>query len=105
MIAKRPILRRSRRQLFRCDEAFANEIAAFTLLVPQLEAIDVRALPFPRCLFAGTDAAGALIVLEDLRSTLPSIGGTNIGGGGGYMMVDRLRGLDYTHCRLVMQVE
>lgn len=111
VIVKRPILRRSRRQLFRCDEAFNNEIAAFTRLVPDLmafaqhKAIDVDAryrttteddaaesiLPIPRCLFAGCDAAGELIVLEDLRA-------------GGFRMVDRLQGLDFAHARLVMQV-
>lgn len=94
MIIKRPILRLSRRRLFRCDEAFANEISAYRRLVPVLNrfvAHTGNALPFPRCLFAGSDAAGDLIVLEDLRES-------------GFRMVDRLKGLDLAHCRLVMMV-
>lgn len=95
LIVKRPILRLSRRQLFRCDEAFANEISGFRHLVPELRAFSDRGehsvLPFPRCLFAGSDADGDLIVLDDLRES-------------GYGMVDRLKGLDFAHSRLVMQV-
>lgn len=52
---------------------------------------DAAVLPFPRCLYAGSDAAGELIVMEDLRRS-------------GYGMVDRLQGLDFAHARLVMQV-
>lgn len=43
------------------------------------------------CLYAGADASGDIIALEDLA---PS----------GHQMADRLKGLDYGHCKIVMQV-
>lgn len=94
LIIKRPIQRLSRRRLFRCDEAFANEISAYRRLVPVLNrfvAHTGQSLPIPKCLFAGNDNSGDLVVLEDLRES-------------GYRMVDRLKGLDVEHCRLVMKV-
>lgn len=94
LIIKRPIQSLSRRRLFRCDEAFANEISAYRRLVPVLNrfvAHTGHSLPIPHCLFAGTDNAGDLVVLEDLRES-------------GFRMVDRLKGLDVEHCRLVMKV-
>lgn len=51
-----------------------------------------NSLPIPHCVFAGTDMAGDLVVLDDMRES-------------GYQMVDRLKGLDLDHCQLVMKVK
>lgn len=94
MIVKRPILRKSRRRLFRCDEAFENEISVYRRLVPVFNRFVAHTgdtLPFPPCLFAGADSSGDMVVLDDLRES-------------GFRMADRLKGLDLAHCRLVMQV-
>lgn len=49
-------------------------------------------IPFVTCLFAGTDEKDDdLIVLEDLKPL-------------GYRMANRLKGLDYMQCKLVLQV-
>lgn len=48
-------------------------------------------IPFTNCLFAGEDDSGDLIVLEDLKPY-------------GYRMANRLKGLDYIHSKIVMQV-
>ncbi|XP_055715144.1 uncharacterized protein LOC129809353 [Phlebotomus papatasi] len=91
LIVKRQISSISRRQLFRCDEAFANEIAAYTKVLPHLRRFSSNRLPYPKCLFAGIDdAEKEVIILEDLRES-------------GFEMEDRLKGLDYSHCSLVMQ--
>lgn len=91
LIVKRQIACTTRRQLFRCDEAFSNEIAAYSHLVPAFQEFTVQTnLPYPICLYAGMDDYGELVVMEDLRET-------------GYKMVDRLKGLDYAHCKVVMQ--
>ena len=42
-------------------------------------------------MFAGQDTNGDIVVLEDLCQS-------------GYKMVDRLKGLDYDHCKIVLQV-
>lgn len=92
IIVKRQIPSTSRRQLFRCDEAFINEIAAYCNLIPIFRQFATKShVPYPQCLFAGTDNDGEVVVLEDLRVA-------------GYQMVDRLKGLDYDHCKVVMQV-
>ncbi|XP_059616626.1 uncharacterized protein LOC132261709 [Phlebotomus argentipes] len=91
LIVKRQISSISRRQLFRCDEAFANEIAAYTQVLPHLRDFSGDRLPYPECLFAGfDDSQKEVIILEDLRES-------------GFEMEDRLKGLDYPHCSLVMQ--
>lgn len=91
---KRQLQNLARRKLFRADRAFANEIAAYTKVMPQFhqfaDSIDLP-IPFVNCLFAGTDDAGDLIVLDDLKTF-------------GYRMANRLKGLDYMHCKLVLQV-
>lgn len=48
-------------------------------------------IPFANCLFAGNDDAGDLIVMEDLKPY-------------GYRMANRLKGLDYTHCKIALKV-
>lgn len=48
-------------------------------------------IPFVNCLFAGNDDTGDLIVLDDLKPF-------------GYRMANRLKGLDYAHCKIVLQV-
>lgn len=93
LIVKRQIANLARRQLFRCDVAFLNEVAVYSHVIPCLRRfIASRShLPLPQCLFAGRDAQGDLIALEDL---VPS----------GHRMANRLKGLDYSHCKIVMQV-
>lgn len=48
-------------------------------------------IPFVDCLFAGSDDAGDLIVLDDLKPF-------------GYRLANRLKGLDYMHCKIALQV-
>lgn len=91
LIVKRQIASVSRRELFRCDEAFENEIAAYCHLIPVFRKYFPSQVPYPICLFAGVDDEGELIILEDLCES-------------GYKMVDRLKGLDYDHCKIVVQV-
>ncbi|XP_055549442.1 uncharacterized oxidoreductase dhs-27 [Wyeomyia smithii] len=90
LIFKRQIASLQRRKLFRADEAFANEINAYTQLVPVLRKFSRDRLPFPSCIYAGTDAEGDLIVLQDLWRS-------------GYRMVDRRKSLSYRQCRTIMR--
>ncbi|XP_055844847.1 uncharacterized protein LOC129911164 [Episyrphus balteatus] len=90
LIVKRQIASLSRRELYRCDEAFGNEISAFNEVVPLLERQTTSGLIFPRCYFAGSDEAGDIIVLEDLKEQ-------------NFSMRNRLHGLDFEHCKLVME--
>lgn len=80
--------------MFRADRAFANEIIAYTKVMPQFhqfaDSIELP-IPFVNCLFAGNDDDGDLIVLDDLKPF-------------GYRMANRLKGLDYTHCKIALQV-
>lgn len=85
----------ARRQLFRADRAFANEVIAYSKIMPQFyrfaDSIGLP-IPFVDCLFAGTDENDDdLIVLEDLKPF-------------GYRMTNRLKGLDYMQCKIVLQV-
>lgn len=94
LIVKRQIDNLERRQLFRSDLAFANEIIAYCSIVPKLKEIsysDDQKLPFVECLYAGSDCIDDIIVLEDLKPL-------------GYHMSNRLKGLDYQHCKIVLQV-
>ena len=95
LIIKRQLQNLVRRKLFRADQAFANEITAYTKVMPQFwqfaETIGLS-IPFVNCLFAGVDENDDdLIVLEDLRPF-------------GYRMANRLKGLDYMQCKLDLQV-
>lgn len=94
LIVKRQIQNLERRKLFRCDQAFANEIDAYRNVVPKLyefAQLVQQPLPFVDCLYAGSDNVGEIIVLEDLKPL-------------GYQMANRLKGLDYHHCKIVLQV-
>lgn len=91
MIIKRHIVDKQRRNLFRCDYAFENEIAAYCQLIPALKTFSNDNLPYPNCLFAGSDEEGEIIAMEDL-------------GEQGYKMTNRLQGLDFDHCSLVLKV-
>lgn len=90
LIFKRQIVNLQRRKLFRADEAFANEINAYGQLVPIMRRFSSDRLPFPVCHYAGMDAEGDLIVLEDLRRS-------------GFHMVDRRKNLSYRQCRTVLE--
>lgn len=91
MIIKRHIVDKKRRELFRCDFAFANEIAAYCHLIPVLKKFSHDNLPYPNCLFAGCDKDGEIIAMEDLSKD-------------GYKMANRHQGLDFEHCALVLKV-
>ncbi|XP_037934810.1 uncharacterized protein LOC119669103 [Teleopsis dalmanni] len=89
-IVKRQITNKARRQLYRCDEAFDNEINAYTFAVPMLENYAKDVL-FPKCFFAGTDKNGqSLIILNDLKAL-------------GYRMHNRLVSMNLHYCELVMK--
>lgn len=91
LIIKRQIEDIKRRELFRCDNAFTNEIAAYCHLIPVLKTFSNDSLPYPNCLFAGCDDRGEIIAMEDLSRH-------------GYQMANRVQGLDFEHCSLVMRV-
>jgi hypothetical protein len=82
-----------RRELFRCGPVFRNETAAYSTVIPTFQRFfgDIVAFPFPRCLHADLHVRSDLIVLEDLRPA-------------GFVMTNRMEGLDLDHCRLVLQV-
>lgn len=90
VIIKRQIPSLSRRQLYRCDEAFCNEIMAYNHVIPLLDRYMSESV-FPKCFYAGHDDVGEIIVLEDLKEI-------------GYRMQNRLTGLDLNFCELVMKV-
>lgn len=90
IIIKRQIPSLSRRQLFRCDEAFCNEINAYNHIVPLLDRYMAEAI-FPKCFYAGHDDVGEIIVLDDLKES-------------GFRMQNRLTGLEVGYCELVMKV-
>ncbi|XP_061392000.1 uncharacterized protein LOC133327499 [Musca vetustissima] len=89
VIIKRQIPSLSRRQLYRCDEAFCNEIMAYNHVIPLLDRYMSESV-FPKCFYAGHDDVGEIIVLEDLKEI-------------GYRMQNRLTGLDLNFCELVMK--
>jgi Ecdysteroid kinase-like family len=59
--------------------------------MPMMKEFTNDNLPYPRCLFAGHDHAGEIIAMEDLSVQ-------------GYTMANRVQGLDFEHCALVMKV-
>ncbi|XP_065360674.1 uncharacterized protein LOC135954430 [Calliphora vicina] len=89
LIIKRQIPSLSRRQLYRCDEAFCNEINAYNHIVPLLEQYMTETI-FPKCYYAGHDDMGEIIVLEDLKEI-------------DFRMQNRLAGLELNYCELVMK--
>ncbi|XP_068148888.1 uncharacterized protein [Drosophila tropicalis] len=93
VIIKRQIPSLSRRQLYRCEEAFSNEINVYRHLVPVLRRYSQHQL-FPLCHIADTHDQGEsgepIIVLQDLKSL-------------GFRMQNRLAGLELRHCLLVMK--
>ncbi|XP_020816910.1 uncharacterized protein LOC110190651 [Drosophila serrata] len=95
VIVKRQIASLSRRQLYRCEEAFSNEINAYRHLAPLLAAYSRQQL-FPVCHIAecndrrNPDRGDPIIVLQDLKAL-------------GFRMKDRLVGLELRHCLLVMK--
>lgn len=95
LIVKRQLPNLARRELFRADRAFANEITSYTKVMPEFHRFSDSiglSIPFVNCLFAGNDEDGEdLIVLDDLKPY-------------GFRMANRLKGLDYTHCKIALQV-
>ncbi|ALC43528.1 CG5644 [Drosophila busckii] len=93
VIIKRQIASLSRRQLYRCEEAFSNEINAYRHVVPLLCRYAKEPL-FPLCHLADAHDDSAhcepIIVLQDLKAL-------------GYRMQNRLAGLELRHCLLVMK--
>lgn len=92
LIVKRQILSEICRQLFHCDAIFANEITAYNNIIPPFIQFSCNRLPFPQCIFAGTDNHSSdIIVLEDLCSA-------------GYSRANRWDKLTYAECSQVMTV-
>ncbi|XP_017049813.1 uncharacterized protein LOC108093937 [Drosophila ficusphila] len=95
VIVKRQIASLSRRQLYRCEEAFNNEIKAYRHLAPLLAAYSRQQL-FPVCHIAesqdrkDSEKGEPIIVLQDLKAL-------------GFRMKDRLTGLELHDCLLVMK--
>ncbi|XP_030571430.1 uncharacterized protein LOC115770332 [Drosophila novamexicana] len=93
VIIKRQIASISRRQLYRCGEAFTNEINVYQHVVPLLCRYSQQPL-FPQCHIAALDDGGPsgepIIVLQDLKAL-------------GFRMKNRLAGLELRHCLLVMK--
>jgi hypothetical protein len=91
LIIKRQIADKKRRELFRCDTAFENEITAYLELIPVLKKFSNDNLPYPKLLFAGRDKMGEIIAMEDLSQD-------------GYRMANRIEGLNFEHCALALKV-
>lgn len=97
LILKSQIPSLSRRTLFRCDDAFDNEISAYKYVIPILRNFIIKRteknlLPYPVCIFAENDKnVGDVIILEDLCEK-------------GFNMTDRRKGLTYQQCCGVMKV-
>ncbi|RZF32681.1 hypothetical protein LSTR_LSTR004109 [Laodelphax striatellus] len=71
----------------RSDPAFCNEAAAYDVVLPALRPPPSQPpLPFAQCLYASSH----LLILHDLCQD-------------GYVMADRRQGVDFHHCRLVLQ--
>ncbi|EDV96908.1 uncharacterized protein LOC6558763 [Drosophila grimshawi] len=91
VIVKRQIASISRRQLYRCEEAFTNEINVYRHVVPLLCRYSRQPL-FPQCHIAATDdgspSGEPIIVLEDLKAL-------------GFRMKNRMACLELRHCLLV----
>lgn len=97
LILKSQIPSLSRRSLYRCDDAFDNEIAAYKYVIPILRNFIVKRtghnlLPYPICIYAENDKnIGDVVILEDLCEK-------------GFNMTDRRKGLTYQQCCGVMKV-
>ncbi|XP_030372303.1 uncharacterized protein LOC115622497 [Scaptodrosophila lebanonensis] len=95
VIIKRQIPSLSRRQLYRCEEAFSNEINAYRHVVPLLRRYSKQQL-FPYCHIADTHdreqgtSGEPIIVLQDLKTL-------------GFHMQNRIAGLELRQCLLVMK--
>lgn len=89
---KRQLKSRSCRDIYHGDEAFENEIKAYSIVLPILARISpTQELPYPSCLYSGPDSNhNALIVLEDLKES-------------GYCIANRLKSLNYHQCRSVFR--
>lgn len=97
LIVKSQIPSLSRRALYRCDDAFENEISAYKYVIPILrnfiiERTGINLLPYPVCIYAENDKnIGDVVILEDLCEN-------------GFNMTDRRKGLTYQQCCAVMKV-
>lgn len=89
---KRQLTSKYLRKICNADEAFSNEIKAYSTIVPLLNSISrVQPLPYPTCLFSGHDRSECeVIVLEDLKDS-------------GYFTADRLTPLNFEQCNLVLR--
>lgn len=85
------IVKREKIGLFRCEDAYLNEVAAYNNMVPAFKKFSSNRTPFPNCLYAGYDEKGSIVMLEDLSIQ-------------GYKMANRLEGLDFEHTSVVLRV-
>ena len=79
------------RNSYNGDDAFRNEILAYSTVVPLLNQVTLKQpLPYPRCLYSGLDDKGhSVIILEDLR-------------GQSFHTGNRLQLLTLSQCRAVV---
>ncbi|KAF4533013.1 hypothetical protein B566_EDAN000704 [Ephemera danica] len=90
-IVKRSPDNRARREFFSLSLLYRNEINFYERVVPALERILTTSLSVPRCMASLCDASEVdALVLEDLRPD-------------DFRMTPRNAGLDFKHCRLVLQ--
>ncbi|KAJ9594253.1 hypothetical protein L9F63_014330, partial [Diploptera punctata] len=82
----------ARREMFRCGPVFRNETAVYKTVIPTFQRFfnNKVPFPFPKCLHADHNIRNDLIVLEDL-------------GTAGFSMTNRIQGLDFDHCQLVLR--
>lgn len=79
------------REDYNGNEAFLNEIRAYSTVVPILASISPhQQLPYPRCHFSGFHNKDEVIVLEDLTQS-------------GYSTPNRLKTLNFQQCDLVLR--
>lgn len=89
VVIKRQPASKLYRDFFNCGVFFLNEKATYFEVIPAFQRFsrNARRLPYPKCLHATEE----MIVLQDLKPA-------------GFKMSDRLKGLDFDHCKLVFQV-
>lgn len=92
VVTKKQPANLARREMFRCGPVFRNETSVYCTVLPTFQRFfnNKVTFPFPKSLHADHKLRDDLIVLEDL-------------GPEGFSMTNRIEGLDFDHCRLVLQ--
>lgn len=92
-ILKHQVSNANRNRIFRCREAFVNEIVAYSDIVPVLAGMlaDDPQLPMPQVLFCDEKIEEKFLAFEDLFFN-------------GFEMAQRDKGLDLKACSLIVKV-